>query len=101
MGVGPPGGLWSLQPAGAPYFRIVLDDEVTGRDPQMARNSTVADTRTRRWAVKDLRCMLGWHDYKRRQTEDSQYFECARCGKDRPGNRPSSNPWMGSAGGAG
>jgi hypothetical protein len=51
--------------------------------------------------MKDLRCLLGWHDYKRRQIEDSQYFECARCHKERPGNRPVANPWMGSAGGGG
>jgi hypothetical protein len=34
--------------------------------------------------MKDLRCILGWHHWVRRQIEDSQYQECSRCGRDRP-----------------
>jgi hypothetical protein len=31
--------------------------------------------------MKDIRCILGWHKLLKKQVEDSQYFECARCGK--------------------
>ena len=34
--------------------------------------------------MKDVRCMLGWHAFQRRQVEDSQFMECRRCGQDRP-----------------
>jgi hypothetical protein len=34
--------------------------------------------------MKDVRCLLGWHAWVKRQVEDSQYAECKRCGKDRP-----------------
>lgn len=33
--------------------------------------------------VKDLRCMLGMHKWRKRQVEDSQYLACARCGRER------------------
>ena len=34
--------------------------------------------------MKDIRCLLGYHDYVKKQVEDSQYLECRRCGKDAP-----------------
>ena len=34
--------------------------------------------------VKDIRCMIGYHDYVKKQIEDSQFLECRRCGKDAP-----------------
>ena len=34
--------------------------------------------------MKDIRCRIGWHDYAKKQIEDSQYVECRRCGKDKP-----------------
>jgi hypothetical protein len=34
--------------------------------------------------MKDVRCLIGWHDWVKRQVEDSQYVECRRCGKDKP-----------------
>lgn len=33
--------------------------------------------------MKDLRCLVGMHRWLRRQVEDSQYFTCGRCGKER------------------
>jgi hypothetical protein len=35
--------------------------------------------------MKDIRCSLGLHKYVKKQIEDSQYWTCARCGKDGPG----------------
>jgi hypothetical protein len=52
-------------------------------------------------AVKNLRCLLGMHTWQKKQIEDSQFFQCRRCGRDRPGNHLSANPWGASAGGAG
>lgn len=34
--------------------------------------------------MKDIRCLIGWHRFERRQVEGSQYVECRRCGLDRP-----------------
>ncbi|GAB6939135.1 hypothetical protein JCM11754A_26620 [Isoptericola variabilis] len=34
--------------------------------------------------MRDVRCVLGMHQWLRRQNEDSQYLLCARCGRDRP-----------------
>ena len=33
--------------------------------------------------MKDIRCMVGMHQWQKKQIEDSQYVACARCGKDR------------------
>jgi len=33
--------------------------------------------------MKDLRCLVGFHRWQRRQVEDSQYLVCARCGRER------------------
>ena len=38
--------------------------------------------------MKDIRCSLGWHKPLKRQVEDSQYYECARCGKQMDSTGP-------------
>ena len=49
--------------------------------------------------MKDIRCMLGWHAYAKRQIEDSQALACRRCGMDGPAAGRSPTPF--GAGGAG
>jgi hypothetical protein len=34
-------------------------------------------------AMKDIRCTLGLHKWKKQQIENSQFVACQRCGKDR------------------
>ena len=34
--------------------------------------------------MKDIRCLVGYHDYVKKQIEDSQYLRCRRCGTDAP-----------------
>jgi hypothetical protein len=34
--------------------------------------------------MRDIRCLIGYHDYVKKQIEDSQYLECRRCGRDAP-----------------
>jgi hypothetical protein len=34
--------------------------------------------------MKDIRCLVGYHDYVKKQIEDSQYLRCRRCGTDDP-----------------
>jgi hypothetical protein len=31
--------------------------------------------------MKDIRCLVGAHAWKKRQVEDSAYLECRRCGR--------------------
>jgi hypothetical protein len=35
------------------------------------------------FAMKDLRCLLGLHKWRKRQIEGSQYLACGRCNKER------------------
>jgi len=52
----------------------------------LAANSTGSSSSTapdRRPTVRDLRCLLGLHRWRKKQIEDSQYVTCRRCGKDR------------------
>jgi hypothetical protein len=46
--------------------------------------------------MKDVRCLLGIHKWRRRQIEQSQYFACARCSKERD---PASFGPLGMGGG--
>jgi hypothetical protein len=48
--------------------------------------------------MTDLRCLFGLHKWQKKQIEDSQFFQCSRCGKDHPGSHMSANPGMGGAG---
>ena len=32
--------------------------------------------------MKDVRCLMGLHKWRKRQIEDSQYLVCARCNKE-------------------
>ena len=34
--------------------------------------------------MKDIRCVIGWHAWVKKQIEDSQYKHCRRCDKDAP-----------------
>ena len=49
-------------------------------------------------AVKDLRCLVGVHSWKKRHVEDSAYIECRRCGKQ--ADAPTRGP-LGTGGGLG
>ena len=49
--------------------------------------------------MKTIRCTLGWQAYVKRQSEDSQYLACRRCGQDGPAAGRSPTPF--GAGGAG
>ena len=42
--------------------------------------------------MKDIRCLLGMHAWKKRHIEDSAYLECRRCGKqtDAPTRGPAA-----------
>ena len=48
--------------------------------------------------VKDIRCLVGVHAWKKRHVEGSAYLECRRCGKQT--DAPTRGP-MGTAGGLG
>ena len=48
--------------------------------------------------MKDIRCLVGYHDYVKKQIEDSQYLQCRRCGKDKPSHVHQS-PGVGWGGG--
>ena len=43
-----------------------------------------AESTTKRPQMKDIRCLVGYHDYVKKQIEDSQYLECRQCGTDAP-----------------
>ena len=48
--------------------------------------------------MKDIRCLVGAHSWKKRHVEDSAYLECRRCGKQT--DAPTRGP-MGTGGGLG
>jgi hypothetical protein len=48
--------------------------------------------------MKDLRCLLNLHAWKKKHIEDSAYLECSRCGKQT--SPPTRGP-MGTGGGFG
>lgn len=46
--------------------------------------------------MKDLRCVVNMHAWKKRHVESSAYLECQRCGKQK--DAPTPGP-MGAGGG--
>ena len=48
--------------------------------------------------MKDIRCLVGVHAWKKRHVEDSAYIECRRCGQ--PADAPTRGP-MGTGRGLG